>query len=183
MTSDTHCVFGDIVCTVRTIDLQGELIALCSAPPVHTTAVREQGLIANRTVTADRKTDSVNVFLPEHFVRHSASGAVTACSFRFSVTRPSPTDQVLEGSKLCNTPIRRLRNPNHFLYSVHPFLDNLGMKSPTSTDSLTMAPSTLDLFILTFNCAKNLIDASVFASHLQGALSQNATGLPDVVVL
>lgn len=60
----------------------------------------------------------------------------------------------------------------------------LGMKSPvTSTHTSTMAPSTLDLFILTFNCAKNLIDTSVFASHLQGALSQNATGLPDVVVL
>jgi hypothetical protein len=46
-----------------------------------------------------------------------------------------------------------------------------------------MAPSTLDLFILTFNCAKSLIDASVFAAHLHGALSQNATGLPDVIVL
>lgn len=53
----------------------------------------------------------------------------------------------------------------------------------TLVDGLTMAPSTLDLFILTFNCAKNLIDTSVFASHLHGALSQNATGLPDVVVL
>ncbi|KAK4240132.1 Endonuclease/exonuclease/phosphatase [Achaetomium macrosporum] len=57
------------------------------------------------------------------------------------------------------------------------------MKSPvTSTDAARMAPSTLDLFILTFNCAKNLIDASVFASHLHGALLQNATGLPDLVV-
>jgi hypothetical protein len=46
-----------------------------------------------------------------------------------------------------------------------------------------MAPSTLDLFILTFNCAKNLISPSIFASHLYGALSQNATGLPDLVVL
>ncbi|KAK3310839.1 Endonuclease/exonuclease/phosphatase [Chaetomium strumarium] len=45
-----------------------------------------------------------------------------------------------------------------------------------------MAPSTLDLFILTFNCAKNLIEASVFASHLHGALLQNGTGLPDLVV-
>lgn len=61
----------------------------------------------------------------------------------------------------------------------------LGMKTPaTSThDAPTMAPSTLDLFILTFNCAKNLINASVFASHLHGALTQNATGLPDLVVL
>lgn len=49
----------------------------------------------------------------------------------------------------------------------------------------TMAPSTLDLFILTFNCAKNLINVGVFASHLYGALSQNATGqgLPDLVAL
>ncbi|KAK4156984.1 Endonuclease/exonuclease/phosphatase [Chaetomidium leptoderma] len=45
-----------------------------------------------------------------------------------------------------------------------------------------MAPSTLDLFMLTFNCAKNFINPSVFASHLHGALSQNATGLPDLVV-
>lgn len=45
----------------------------------------------------------------------------------------------------------------------------------------TMAPSTLDLFFLTFNCAKNLINVGVFASHLYGALSQNATGLPDLV--
>ena len=45
-----------------------------------------------------------------------------------------------------------------------------------------MAPLTLDLFILTFNCAKNFIDTSVFASHLHGTISQNA-GLPDLVVL
>ncbi|KAK4250969.1 Endonuclease/exonuclease/phosphatase [Corynascus novoguineensis] len=45
-----------------------------------------------------------------------------------------------------------------------------------------MAPSTLDLFILTFNCAKNFINPPVFAAHLHGALSQNATGLPDLVV-
>ncbi|KAK0633204.1 Endonuclease/exonuclease/phosphatase [Immersiella caudata] len=44
-----------------------------------------------------------------------------------------------------------------------------------------MAPSTLDLFFLTFNCAKNLIDVGVFSSHLYGALSQNASGLPDLV--
>ncbi|KAK3363428.1 DNase I-like protein [Lasiosphaeria hispida] len=45
-----------------------------------------------------------------------------------------------------------------------------------------MAPSALDLFVLTFNCAKNLINVGVFASHLYGALSHNATGLPDLVV-
>jgi len=51
-----------------------------------------------------------------------------------------------------------------------------------------MAPSPLDLFLLTFNCAKNLINVGVFSSHLYGALSQqNATtvgaGLPDLVAL
>ncbi|AEO65237.1 uncharacterized protein THITE_2112046 [Thermothielavioides terrestris NRRL 8126] len=58
------------------------------------------------------------------------------------------------------------------------------MKPPTTStlDATTMTPSTLDLFILTFNCAKNLINTSVFAAHLYGALTQNATGLPDLVV-
>jgi len=46
-----------------------------------------------------------------------------------------------------------------------------------------MGPSTLDLFILTFNCAKNLINVPLFTAHLQQALAQNATGLPDLVVL
>jgi len=60
----------------------------------------------------------------------------------------------------------------------------LGIKPPkTSTTAVAMAPSTLDLFILTFNCAKNFINPPVFAAHLHGALSQNATGLPDLVVL
>jgi len=56
------------------------------------------------------------------------------------------------------------------------------------TTSTAMAPSPLDLFLLTFNCAKNLINVGVFSSHLYGALSQqNATtvgaGLPDLVAL
>ncbi|KAK3898517.1 Endonuclease/exonuclease/phosphatase, partial [Staphylotrichum tortipilum] len=47
----------------------------------------------------------------------------------------------------------------------------------------TMAPSTLDLLILTFNCAKSLINPSIFASHLQDSLARNgAGGLPDLVV-
>lgn len=46
-----------------------------------------------------------------------------------------------------------------------------------------MGPSTLDLFILTFNCAKTLVDVPIFAAHLQQALGQNATELPDLVVL
>ncbi|KAL2183222.1 DNase I-like protein, partial [Thermothelomyces heterothallicus CBS 203.75] len=52
----------------------------------------------------------------------------------------------------------------------------------STTAAVAMAPSTLDLFILTFNCAKNLINPPIFAAHLHGALSQNATGLPDLVV-
>lgn len=41
----------------------------------------------------------------------------------------------------------------------------------------------LDVLVLTFNCAKNLISPAIFASHLQSAFGQNATGLPDLVVL
>jgi hypothetical protein len=50
-------------------------------------------------------------------------------------------------------------------------------------DESTMAPSTLDLFVLTFNCAKNLINVPVFSSHLQAAFSGSGGGLPEVVVL
>ncbi|KAJ3499259.1 hypothetical protein NLG97_g468 [Lecanicillium saksenae] len=46
-----------------------------------------------------------------------------------------------------------------------------------------MAPSTVDLLFLTFNCAKALINSAVFANHLEVAFGQNATGLPDLVVL
>ncbi|GKT96401.1 endonuclease exonuclease phosphatase [Colletotrichum tofieldiae] len=52
--------------------------------------------------------------------------------------------------------------------------------STTPTDK--MAPSTLDLFMLTFNCAKNFIDVGVFATHLNTAFKHNATALPEVVV-
>jgi hypothetical protein len=61
----------------------------------------------------------------------------------------------------------------------------------------TMNPAaSLDLFVLTFNCAKNIIDVDVFARHLQNALQQHGqrregdgsrvgdpAGLPDLVVL
>ncbi|OAA72133.1 inositol 5-phosphatase [Cordyceps fumosorosea ARSEF 2679] len=46
-----------------------------------------------------------------------------------------------------------------------------------------MAPSTVDLLFLTFNCAKALINTPVFANHLEVAFGQNATELPDLVVL
>lgn len=47
----------------------------------------------------------------------------------------------------------------------------------------TMPPSTLDLLVLTFNCAKNLVNVPVFADHTYAALTNNATGLPDVIAL
>ncbi|KAJ6443919.1 inositol 5-phosphatase [Purpureocillium lavendulum] len=53
---------------------------------------------------------------------------------------------------------------------------------PDSASTLSMPPSTLDLLVLTFNCAKNLINPGVFATHLASAFGQNATGLPDLVV-
>lgn len=55
----------------------------------------------------------------------------------------------------------------------------------------TMNPAaSLDLFVLTFNCAKNIIDVDVFARHLQNALLQHgqttqgdgSVQLPDLVV-
>lgn len=61
-----------------------------------------------------------------------------------------------------------------------------------------MTPAaSLDLFVLTFNCAKTIIDVDVFARHLQGALQQHGqrregghgprpkdpVELPDLVVL
>lgn len=50
-------------------------------------------------------------------------------------------------------------------------------------DPSTASSGTLDLLYLTFNCAKNLLNVVVFANHLSRAFSQNATALPDVVVL
>lgn len=55
----------------------------------------------------------------------------------------------------------------------------------------TMRHSAVDLFVLTFNCAKAVIDVDVFARHLRSALGQQGgqTGsvtnveLPDLVVL
>jgi hypothetical protein len=59
------------------------------------------------------------------------------------------------------------------------------LASTTSNPELSqsMAPSALDLLVLTFNCAKNFINVAVFANHLQATFGQNATTLPDVVVL
>lgn len=55
----------------------------------------------------------------------------------------------------------------------------------------TMRHSAVDLFVLTFNCAKTVIDVDVFARHLRSALGQHGgqagvvtdVELPDLVVL
>jgi hypothetical protein len=52
-----------------------------------------------------------------------------------------------------------------------------------SANSHDMAPSTLDLLVFTFNCAKTLVNTKVFANHVSAAFSNNATALPDIVVL
>ncbi|KAI1291285.1 Endonuclease/exonuclease/phosphatase [Xylaria venustula] len=44
-------------------------------------------------------------------------------------------------------------------------------------------PPTVDVFILTFNAAKQLIEPSVFALHLRDAFGQNAFDLPELVVV
>ncbi|KAK3330879.1 Endonuclease/exonuclease/phosphatase [Apodospora peruviana] len=60
--------------------------------------------------------------------------------------------------------------------------NNSLMPAPDADDNMAMTPpSTLDLFILTFNCAKNLINVPVFSAHLQAALTRNAESLPDLV--
>ncbi|KAG6041538.1 hypothetical protein E4U41_003698 [Claviceps citrina] len=46
-----------------------------------------------------------------------------------------------------------------------------------------MAPSTIDLLVVTFNCAKSFVHVGVFANHMHTAFANNATGLPDIVVL
>ncbi|KAH8157390.1 hypothetical protein CIB48_g10861 [Xylaria polymorpha] len=43
--------------------------------------------------------------------------------------------------------------------------------------------SSLDVFILTFNAAKEQINSAVFAAHLRDAFAQNATSLPELVVI
>ncbi|TWU74381.1 hypothetical protein ED733_001832 [Metarhizium rileyi] len=51
-----------------------------------------------------------------------------------------------------------------------------------STEETAMAPSTLGLLIITFNCAKRLVNVDVFANHVHTALTNNATTPPDIVV-
>ncbi|KAI0458025.1 DNase I-like protein [Xylaria acuta] len=54
------------------------------------------------------------------------------------------------------------------------------MSAPDIADTAT---TSLDVFILTFNAAKEQIDPCVFASHLRNAFAQGATGLPELIVI
>ncbi|KAK3394065.1 DNase I-like protein [Podospora didyma] len=60
----------------------------------------------------------------------------------------------------------------------------LSPSTTITTAAAAMGPSTLDLFILTFNCAKNLINVAAFGAHLHAGFTQNAAAglLPDLVV-
>ena len=42
---------------------------------------------------------------------------------------------------------------------------------------------TADIFVLTFNAGKSLINTPVFANHLYNAFSNNATSLPELIVV
>lgn len=55
--------------------------------------------------------------------------------------------------------------------------------SPSSAPEAAMVA--VDVFFLTFNCAKNLVDVPVLATHLLPALTERSAGagLPDVVAL
>ena len=60
-------------------------------------------------------------------------------------------------------------------------------RASRNTDNMVSFP-TLDLLLLTFNCAKAPINVPNFAGHLQHALSghsaaSNTSSLPDLVVL
>lgn len=51
---------------------------------------------------------------------------------------------------------------------------------PTPYVPSKMAASALDVFVLTFNCGKAVVDANVFARHLRSALSYDVE-IPAVV--
>lgn len=56
-------------------------------------------------------------------------------------------------------------------------------RATKAQQSDAMAPSALDLLMLTFNCAKEMINVGLFAKHLQAAVEERGNGLPDLVVL
>ena len=83
---------------------------------------------------------------------------------------------------------RRTKAPNTQESPAQPVARG-NLSSPTAavgdlqSSVSTMTPSTaVDVFFLTFNCAKNFIDVPVFATHLHTAFKQRAE-LPDLVVL
>lgn len=55
--------------------------------------------------------------------------------------------------------------------------------TPSLPPASTM--SAVDVFFVTFNCAKNILDVPVFATHLASALRDRPAdaGLPDLVAL
>ncbi|PKS09166.1 hypothetical protein jhhlp_003780 [Lomentospora prolificans] len=82
---------------------------------------------------------------------------------------------------------RRTKAPNTQESPAQPVARG-NLSSPTAavgdlqSSVSTMTPSTaVDVFFLTFNCAKNFIDVPVFATHLHTAFKQRAE-LPDLVV-
>lgn len=80
-------------------------------------------------------------------------------------------------------PTVQRHNTRHTTHDTLPLFLPVYTISPMTAEAADMAPSTLDLLFLTFNCAKNFISIPVFAHHLKDAIGQNATGLPDLVAL
>ncbi|KAK4197028.1 Endonuclease/exonuclease/phosphatase [Triangularia verruculosa] len=61
---------------------------------------------------------------------------------------------------------------------------DIGIDIDVTTTSTMKISQTVELLLLTFNCAKNLIDVPVFGAHLRGALEKDGGGaLPEVVVM
>lgn len=96
-------------------------------------------------------------YIPDAMASPPAAGAVQASSSAPSApARPAPL-QVAAQVGLLDPPRRRsLLTP-----PPTPFVDSSRMTAPA-----------LDVFVLTFNCGKDAVDANVFARHLHGALLQ-----------
>ena len=78
---------------------------------------------------------------------------------------------------------RTLRQPVHSTgLDTNDHIEEAGSSAGKSANMVSPS-AVLDVLILTFNCAKNFVEVPVFATHLGRALTQNAAGLPDVVVM
>lgn len=79
------------------------------------------------------------------------------------------------------------RAPTRSASAGDPDLDVADTDTPRAATSPHPAStmSAVDVFFLTFNCAKNLVNVPVFATHLASALRERPAdaGLPDLVVL